>query len=115
MSSPAGPSTRSPLLWFGILGGPVAWGVEIILVFVTSRNCKGNLGELITGTLILILVAVASFIAALLIWLQVQRTPSESAERVGFYATGGMYIGGISIFVVVMAVVFALGLGNSCT
>jgi hypothetical protein len=113
--SPSPVSARSPLLWFGILGGPIAWGAEVILVFVTSRNCKGNLGTLITGTILLILVAVASFVAALLVWRQTERTPSESAERVGFYATGGMYIGAISIFVVVMAVVFAVGLGNRCT
>lgn len=103
------------MLWFGILGGPIAWGAEVILVFVTSRNCKGNLEPLITGTLLLILLASASFAASLLVWREAQRTPTESAERVGFYATGGMFIGAISGFVVLMAMVFALGLGNRCT
>jgi prepilin signal peptidase PulO-like enzyme (type II secretory pathway) len=89
----------------------------MLLVFFASRACIGRTTILIVGTIVAALIAVASGAVAWRLARQVEQLPAESpvvAERLGFYANGGVYVSGLSVLVILMVLVTAIILGSSC-
>jgi len=119
MSSPTSNlSPRSPLLLFGVVGGPVAWILEILLVVYASQACAARELELIIGTVVISLLAVAACAVCWRIWREGDDGSGEGggrSDRTVFMAVGGLDIGGISLFVILTVVVSALLLGNKCS
>ena len=104
--------------WFGLVGGPIAWGLEILLVVYVSPECARREGILIAGTIVLALVAVAACVVSYGIWHRAEDTPADlsgGSGRSTFFAVGGFYIGAISVFVILAVVLSTLILGKNCS
>ena len=111
-------ATRRPRgLWFGLLGGPLAWVLEILLVYYTSSNCVARTPLLIGGTVVAALLALGAGAVSWRISQQVDQSGVDAPalpDRLEFYATGGIYISLLSLLVVLMVLLTALILGSSC-
>jgi hypothetical protein len=117
MNESKSPGVASRLVWFGLLGGPTAWLLEIALVFYTSRNCSSRTVLLIAGSAVFAALAIAAGGVSWRLSSRAEALYEESVsgfERATFYATGGVYLSGLSLLVVLMVLMTALILGGSC-
>jgi hypothetical protein len=110
----SGLARRTRGLWFGLLGGPLAWVLEMFLVYYTSGNCSARTTLLIAGTIVAALVAIAAGAVSWRISQEAEQAGTALAGRVEFYATGGIYISILSLLVVLMVLLTAVILGSSC-
>jgi ubiquinol-cytochrome c reductase cytochrome c subunit len=117
MRAPAELSPRapgSPLLWFAVLGAPLAWALQFGLGYWLSNARCGVAGErwgigLATWSLVAGLVALAVAAAAGLTALALFRRTAEAGEngpppagRIHFLATVGLTVAPLFLFLIAM-------------
>lgn len=119
------------LLWLGILGGPIAFGLDRLAgAVLLSGRCVRTAGDTILFGLtpeqeimaaITILCALSAAAAGVLCWHIWRRTRWSSEERSGesllaipFWALGGVFISGVFFVATVLTGGLAIGLSATC-
>jgi hypothetical protein len=118
-------------LWFGVVGGPVAWGIDYLLTSYTAVHACQSTG---TGVLVMGLSAariaalcagigtgLAALAAGLLmgqIWWQT-RTPAEETtvpamRWTPFWALGGLFLSMVSLIAIIVTTAAALVVSGNC-
>lgn len=107
-------SAASPLMWFAVLGAPLAWGLEFAGGYwLTQTHCSvpGSRWNINLDTLGVVLMALAFAVAvsaglvATALFLGARDAETEAsppAGRVRFLATVGMTVTVLFIFIIVM-------------
>lgn len=109
----------SPLLWFVVLGGPLAWLLdESIALVIAARVCGsaagGTPGYARVVLVIVALTALAVVVAALTRgwrWLRSTRDRGAASRREGrirFMVVAGLLISGLALFGVALRLVASL-------
>lgn len=109
-----------PALWFGLLGGALAWAVQFAAgYFISEGVCVGLAGNgtgVGAGSLAILLVSVAAFVVAVLaalagrrVWQQ-QGGPEGGSAWVGL---AGLLLSAVFAFVIAVQVL-PLFLGGGC-
>jgi hypothetical protein len=103
------PKARKSLLWFGVLGPPLAWVAQLFVdYYLSSLRCApgftwvrwvGTSGFtilIVVATVIAALIAIAAGLGAWTIWRKLNTSVAATAEgatgRVPFMALGGMLL-----------------------
>ena len=102
---------RELLQWFGLLAGPAAWAVHLVLGFeVTEASCDRGLGSFDTTPALVALTIVAATVvllaeaSAILVFRGLQRVDKDAPGPDGrrrFLAAGAM-VGNVLLFVAVV-------------
>lgn len=130
---PAAPGgvARSLLLWFGILGGPVAFGLVRLagIILISGRCVPPAQGAVLFGlsssqqrmgiiTMVGALVAGAAWLASWHAWRQARRqTEERSGESVRpapFWALGGLFLSSVFFVLILLTGGLAVGLTTTC-
>ncbi len=117
-------SAASPLLWFGVLGAPLAWGLQFGVGYWLTQGHCGVDGDWGSGpdlwTLILTILAAGTAIAAAATAVALFRATTEAeaegappAGRTHFLAIVGMAIAPLFLAIILMNAVGVLVL-SSC-
>lgn len=124
-------SVNPLLLWLGILGGPIAYGLVrlagIVLVVNSCRHGSGSpvlLGLSGSQTLMVAITTLCALVAlasGLLAWHSWRRLRGETERRSGestragpFWALGGIFLSAIFFAFIVATGGLALGLSTAC-
>jgi hypothetical protein len=119
-------------LWFGVLGGPVAFGlVRLVGSLLVISQCghstagSAHLGltsaqqMMILVTIGAAIVAAAAGIASWRVWRQTRRqTEGESGESLSsapFWALGGLFLSSVFFALILLTGGLAIGLATTCT
>lgn len=119
------------LLWLGVLGGPVAFGIVRLagLVLITGHCVHPAGGATLFGlspsqqamaviTFVCALIAGASGVLSWRIWRQTawpeEEQSSGSIRSVPFWALGGVFLSGVFFILVILTGGLALGLSTAC-
>jgi hypothetical protein len=115
-------SLRAFVLWFGLVGAPLAWTVQLIVGYgVEEADCSaaGARWNLDTSTWEAVVfsvaaaIAAASVVAALWSWRRAEHG-GDARGRVAFMAHGGVLVGVLFLLLVLMTGSGVLSL-NPCT
>lgn len=119
------------LLWFGVLGGPVAFGLVRVagLILVSGRCLPAAQSAALFGlsssqermaavTVLAALVAGAAGIASWHAWhqarLQAEGQSGESLSQAPFWALGGLFLSCLFFVLILFTGVLAIGLATPC-
>jgi hypothetical protein len=106
-------SPASPLLWYAVLGSPVAWALQFGAGYwITEAQCSpsggwqfGASGWTIAIGAVALAVALGSAAAAVSLFLRTSGTPADAPPppgRIRFLATVGMAVAPLFVAMIVM-------------
>ncbi len=111
----------SSLLWFGLLGAPLAWTAQLVVGYgVEEANCSPageswSLGQpwQIGITATAAAIALAAGLGAFTVWRDLRRHDHDPSGRLGFMAAGGLLVSSVFLVLIVLGGVGAIVL-DSC-
>jgi heme/copper-type cytochrome/quinol oxidase subunit 2 len=107
-------SAASPIMWFGVLGAPLAWGVEFgVGYWMTQTGCsvpgrEWSLDQNVVGVVLMaacFVVAAAAGATAVAMFRGTRENEEDDAPpagRVHFLAAVGMTVTVLFLFIIVM-------------
>jgi uncharacterized membrane protein YidH (DUF202 family) len=118
-------------LWFGVLGGPIAFAIDrFTAIVLLSRPCgqrgigSGLLGLSVTQSVLLLvtilmgLLACDAGVAAWSAWRKTARSEEETTagniRSVPFFALGGMFLSLVFLILIVFTGATAIVLAGAC-
>lgn len=127
----AGGAVHPLLLWIGVLGGPLAFGLVrlagLLLITGSCRHATGSAAVqglsssqviLAAITVLGALLAASSGLLSWRLWRRVRRysedQSGESMRPAPFWALGGVFLGSVFFVAVLLTGGLALGLGATC-
>jgi hypothetical protein len=122
------PSVRRIILWFGVLGPPVAWAMQLFVdYYLASLRCAPGFTAnswagvsvftvlIVAMTVLMAVVACLAGLGALSIWrgldVNVEETIEGDTGRVAFMALGGMLESLFFLLIIIVSGVPNLTLG----